>query len=239
MTRFRSVAAALLFAAAAAPLAAQVGHPPSQSPYRDIAPGHTVAPFASYVFGGGGRLGVGPHSGWMYGLRYDIRISGFTALGASISRGTLDRGLADPDAPVATRFRGPVDQTVTMVEAGLQFSLTGQKSWNRLAPFLGLGGGFAFGSKTPADTTRYEFGNKLFLQPRAGLRFFVTPSVQLRGEAGVAFWKLSYPSTWSREPAQDPGTVENPHALLLPGDKTTDWTGDPWLRVGLGITFRP
>ena len=69
MSPMRFLASAVLLAAAAAPLAAQVGHPPAASPYQDITDGHSVTPIVGYVAGGGGRFGIGAHNGLVYGLR--------------------------------------------------------------------------------------------------------------------------------------------------------------------------
>src|SRR5687767_14262521 len=61
--------------------AAQVGHQPGKSPYRDIRPGHTLTPLVGLFRGGGGRFGIGPHDGTVFGARYDIRTSSALQLG--------------------------------------------------------------------------------------------------------------------------------------------------------------
>jgi hypothetical protein len=248
-TLLRTLATAAVLASPAlgaslAPAAAeaQVGYPPARSPYNDIARGHTVTPFAGPLYGSGGKFGLGPHDGFGYGLRYDVRVSSLVALSFSGARMGLERNLIDRDAPPATRLRPPVDQSVTLAEAGLQFALTGQKSWRGFAPILGLGAGFAFAEDVAADTSGFEFGNKLFLHPRAGLRFFVTPNLHLRAEAGALFWKLDYPERFREEPEQQPGIPgddEQSNAPIKRTEPLDDWTGTPWLRVGIGFTFRP
>ena len=81
------------------------------------------------------------------------------------SRGTLKRLIVDPFVALANRVSGPVDQTVTFAEANLQLNLTGGKTWHRLAPFVGSGVGLTFPSGTPADTSGFELGKKIYLAP--------------------------------------------------------------------------
>ncbi|HEU4700488.1 MAG TPA: hypothetical protein VFS40_14990 [Gemmatimonadales bacterium] len=238
----RSLSLAVLAAAALLALPrpgrAQVGYPPAHSPFRDLAKGHTVTPLVGQLFGGGGRFKIGPHDGLTYGLRYDVRVSNPLSFSFMAARAQTERFIQNPFVKLANRTSGPVDQPLTLLEAGLQFSLTGQKSWNRLAPYVGLGAGGAFSKSVPADTSRYAFGNKIYLHPRTGLRFFLTPAVHLRAEAGLPLWKLSYPTTFQQEPVEEPGTPDQPNALLPLGEKTSQWTASPWLQVGLGYTFR-
>ena len=109
MTKPRPTAAvlvALLFLSTA-PAAAQVGHPPGRSPYRDIPKGHTVTPFVAQFGGSGGRFGIAPHDGPVFGVRYDIRTSYALQLGIGVGRGTLERLVVDPFVAVAERVKRP------------------------------------------------------------------------------------------------------------------------------------
>src|SRR6266545_5646881 len=113
---------------------AQVGHPPGASPYHDIRRGHTFTPLGGYFSGDGGRFGIAPHSGTIYGFRYDIRAATALEMGLGFARGSLDRLIVDPFVELANRVSGPVKQTVTFAEFDLQLNLTGGKTWHRLAP---------------------------------------------------------------------------------------------------------
>jgi hypothetical protein len=221
-----------------APALAQVGHSPGDSPFRDIRKGHTLTAIGSYFGGSGGRFGIGPHKGTVFGGRYDIRTGSTIQIGLGIARGNVDRFIVDPFVRLANRTTGPVKQSVTFADITLQFNVTGGKSWNRLAPFASAALGLAFAGDTPADTSRYDFGRKIYLAPSAGFRFFVTDRLHLRGEARVVFWKLNYPTTFQNEPTEEPGTPENPNAVI-PGNNLSEWTGSPWLQVGLGYSFSP
>lgn len=236
MRRFVPTAALLASLLLPSAAAAQVGHPPGSSPYRDIPPGHTVYFTYGHLGGSGGKFGIGPHDGSLYGGRYDIRVSSLFGIGFAGAHGTMQRKIANPFIRVADRFSGPVDQSLTLVEADLLFNVGGQKTWHRLAPLIGVGVGVAMAGDTPADTSGYNFGNKFYVSPQLGLRAFITKHLQLRGELRGAWWKLKYPLSFQQEPVLDPGTLSDPHALI-PDEKTTEWSGNLWLQVGIGYTF--
>jgi hypothetical protein len=217
-------------------LAAQVGHSPQSSPYRDIRKGHTFTAIGGYFGGNGGDLEIGPHDGAVFGGRYDIRTASAIQLGVGVTHGSLDRIIVNPFVTLANRRSGPVSQSVTFAEVNLQLNVTGGKSWHRIAPFVGVGGGVAFGGSTPADTSRYKFGRKFYLAPNIGLRFFLGQRVHLRAEARATFWKLNYPTTFQQEPVEEPGTADNPNAVI-PGNKLDEWTTSSWLLAGLGYAF--
>jgi hypothetical protein len=197
---------------------AQVGHSPTGSPYRDVRKGHTITVTGGYFGGSGGTVDVGPHRGEMFGGRYDIRSASALQIGLAVSQANLKRFILNPTLPPENRVTGPVQQSVTFLEIALQFNLTGGKSWHRIAPFIGSGLGLALASDTPADAL-FDFGNKFYMAPNAGLRFFLSDRLHLRGEARAAFWKLTYPSLFENE--------------------RSEWIVSPWLQVGLGYSFSP
>jgi hypothetical protein len=226
----------LLWAPASA--VAQVGHRPESSPFRDIRKGHTFTVTGGYFGGSGGQFNIGPHRGKVFGARYDIRTANTLQIGVAVARSNLDRFIVDPFVRLANRRSGPVRQSVTFAELNLQFNLSGGKSWHRLAPFVGAGVGLAFATSTPGDTSQYKFGRKFYLAPNVGFRFFITDRLHLRGEARAAFWKLNYPTTFQDEPKEEPGIPPNSNAVIQ-DSKLSEWTGSPWLQVGLGYSFSP
>jgi hypothetical protein len=216
--------------------AAQVGHSPRSSPYRDIRKGHTFTVLGGYFSGDGGRFNLGPHEGGVFGVRYDVRTGGTIQLGLGLSHGRLKRFIVDPFVLLANRKTGPIRQSVTFADVALQFNLTGGKSWHRIAPFVAASAGLALGGDTAADTSGYDFGRKLYVAPGAGFRVFLSDRLHLRAEAKATFWKLKYPATFLSEPVQEPGTPDNPNAVITDG-KLTEWTTSSWLQVGLGYGF--
>jgi hypothetical protein len=118
-------------------LEAQVGHDPARSPVRAISARTSLSLVGGYLAGSGGKLGIGPADGWIAGLRYEMRLTGPTNASLTLARGQFDRMVPDPAAPADSQRTGPVRQTVIFVEGGLKILLTGDKTWNRLAPYLG------------------------------------------------------------------------------------------------------
>jgi hypothetical protein len=217
---------------------AQVGNPPQSSPFRDIRPGHTFTVTGGYFFGGGGDFNIGPHHGRLIGARYDIRTSRAVQFGLGVTRGNLQRLIVNPFVTLANRRTGPVDQSVTFIDLALQLNVTGGKTWHRLAPFVGLSSGLALATSTPADTSGFEFGSELYFAPGIGFRFFLAQRLHLRAEARATFWKLDYPTTFTQEPVEEPGTPGNPNAVIT-GGSLSEWTSSSWLSVGLGYSFSP
>jgi len=225
LTRLRPLVLGLAGVLAPALAAAQVGHPPAGSPYRELARGNSVTFFGGRFEGNGGSLGVGPNTAYTYGARFEFRSANPLSFGAALHRGTFERLIVEPRLPSnAGRVSGPVDQAVTFAEVGLQLNLTGSKTWNHLAPFVGASGGVAFGESTPADTSGYDFGRKFYFAPSAGVRIFFSDRLHLRGEARANFWKLSYPPIFRQQP--DPVTPNE-----------SEWDLSPWFLVGLGYAL--
>lgn len=225
---------AVLLALAPGGLLAQVGHAPGRSPFRDIPKGHTVTGFGALFGGAGGRFAIAPHDGPVFGLRYDIRTGSTIQMGLAFARGDLERMIVDPFVVVANRVSGPVDQTVSFVEADLQLNLTGGKTWHRLAPFVGAGVGLTLPSGTAADTSGFELGKKIYFAPHAGFRFFLTDRIHLRTDARVIFWKLSYPASFTRAPPDEPTAPP-----VITDGRVSEWTTTSWLQAGLGFSFSP
>lgn len=219
-------------------LAAQVGHPPGDSPFRDIRKGHTLTAAGGYFGGSGARFNIGPHKGALYGGRYDIRTGSTVQIGLGVAHGSVDRFIVNPFVVLANRRSGPVKQSLTLADINLQLNVTGGKSWNRVAPFIAAGVGLAFAGDTPADTSRYDFGRKFYLGTSIGTRFFLSDRLHLRAEAKAVFWKLNYPTTFQAEPVEEPGTPDDPNAVI-PGNNLSEWTASPWLQLGIGYAFSP
>jgi hypothetical protein len=214
------------------PLAAQVGHDPAHSPYRPILLRMSVSAVGSYIWGSSGKLGVGPSDGPGVGLRYEMRLTGPTDLFAAVSWSNLERMVADPTAPADDRITGPVDQGVLFTEAGILILLTGDKTWHRLAPYLGANLGIGFGASIPQDTSGYSFSAKFVSGPLLGIRVYASGSIMLRVEGRLQFWKLSYPTSYFTTP-EDGDPLLNPLV-----DSDTEWTTHPTLLIGLGYAFR-
>jgi hypothetical protein len=232
----RGLVAGVLLTLVAGSARGQVGHPPNQSPYRDVRFGSSVMPIFGHLSGDGGEARVGPHNGNTYGVRFGFRMSGFIEGGLSASYMDLERFIVDADDSVATRVSGPVDQSVVLIEMALQFNITGGKTWHGIQPFFTGGLGYAFSSSTKADSSGFEFGKRFSISPGVGLRYFLGQRVQLRLEARRHFWKLKYPASFLEEPDAEPGTEDDPNAVI-PSGKDNEWASGWWIMGGIGLSF--
>jgi hypothetical protein len=216
-------------------LVGQVGYDPSHSPYRPITARMSLMAAGSYVWGSSGKVGVGPADGLGGGLRYEMRLTGPADAFAGVSWNRLQRLVADPAAPADSQLSGPADQNVWFVDAGLAILLAGDKTWRRLAPYVGANLGLAFGEGAPGDSSGYEFSTKFVTGPLAGVRLYLSDAVSFRVEGRLQFWKLSYPDSFFLPPERAP---DDPPLLDPLVTSDTEWTSHPSLFVGLAYSFR-
>jgi len=215
--------------------AAQVGYDPAHSPYQPITARTSFSVMGSYIWGSSGKVGVGPSDGPGLGLRYDMRLTGPTDVFATVSWSNLQRLVPHPEAPVDSQLTGPVDQGVLFIEAGLAVLLTGDKTWRRMAPYLGANLGLGFGGSVVADSSGYGFSAKFVSGPLLGFRYYVSSALMLRVEGRLQFWKLSYPPSFFQAPANAP---DDPPILSPVLNSDSEWTTHPTLLIGLGYAFR-
>src|SRR5690349_24450112 len=83
------VVAMLALVLGAAPLRAQVGHAPANSPYRDIRKGYTFTALYGQFGGSGGQFGIGPHDWPTHVFRYHIRTGSTVQRGLACVHGHL------------------------------------------------------------------------------------------------------------------------------------------------------
>jgi hypothetical protein len=213
-------------------LAAQVGHDPAHSPYRDIPRGGAAVASVGYLGGGRGDVGVGKADGATAGVRYEAALGRVIGVSFGFAYALTTRFVVDPAKDSLSRKSGPVDDGTILVDAGLQLNLTGQKSWHGLAPYLGGALGMAFSpARVAADTSGYTFGTKITLAPNAGLRWYAGRRLSVRADARLVLWRLSYPIAF-RVPNQFDGS-----SVLPPGAPLGQWTAHPWVTIGLGWIF--
>ena len=198
------------------PATAQVGHAPEKSPYRSIRYGSYALVTGGQLFGDGGRIGVGPHDGTVFGLRFTFLGDRPLQVGLGFFTGQMERLVHDPTQPPETRTSGPVGQRVNWVDGHLQFNLTGGKAWRGVAPFVGTATGFAFGENLSEDSAGFQFGTRFYLAPLVGVRFFLGSRLHLQAESRFLFWQLKYPDKYA-----------------IPNE----WVLSPWLQFGLGYAF--
>lgn len=205
----------------ATPAAAQVGHDPQHSPYREITSGAVFAPQVSFLRGDGGRLGIVPNAGLLFGARAELLANRPVTLGLEFAYGQAERLIVDPDEDGTVR--GPVDQSIGIIGATIFLNLTGGKTWNRIAPYVGGAGGIAFAPHVASDTSGYKYGVKFQFAPTAGVRFFLAPNVFLRAEARSVFTSISYPASYA--------------STVLEGEALKEWVTAGLYTLSLGLPF--
>jgi hypothetical protein len=214
----------------ACPLAAQVGYDPEHSPFRDIRKGSALALSVGYFAGDAGRVGIGATDGPTASGRVELSLGGPTMILLGASYMQLERIVVDPDPDTLPPRSGPFGVDVLGLDAALQIRLTGQKSYRRIAPYLGAAIGVAFQLSGPPDPGGYTFGTKFTVAPGAGIRIYPGRHLSLTADFRVLFWRESYPSSYQASPGGgDP--------ILPLGASTTDWTTHPWTSVGVAWTF--
>ncbi len=208
---------------------AQVGHLPEHSPYKDMRIKQALVFYGGLMSGGEGNAGVGPADGPVGGARWEVTVGAPSILFLGLSLANLERPLVKLEDPPDTRFFGTANQRIVMANAGLNFVLTGRKTWRGLAPYLGVGFGIALGGSVPEDSSGYTFKTKFHIDPTIGIRFHPSPRFHLRIEGRAVVWRLSYPTQF----------FEGTDSLLDPLIQTdTDWTVHPTLLFGIGYTLR-
>ena len=212
-------------------LSAQVGHDPANSPYRDIRLGMGLVFYGGYMNGGRGAADVGITNATVFGGRYELPIGSVLRLSIGMGMARGERYIVDPNAPAETRKSGPVPDGAVFVEAQAQGSVTGGKTWHKLAPFVNLTGGVAYGGDEPsAEPSAYRFGTKLYYGGGAGVRWFATAHLSLAADVRVLSWRLKYPPQYYVTPA---GSTP----VLALGQASDEPVRQPWMRLGLGWTF--
>jgi hypothetical protein len=197
----RGLAAAAFFALM--PAAAQSQSIPSA--FRFVETRQEVGVFAGTASVARGRFGFGPGGGTEYGARWGIDLSGplgFEAVAGMIS-GTRD--VMNPAQLVGDRKVGEADSKIGTIDGRLRFTLTGDRTWHRLAPFIIAGGGIAIdmSPKSALDEDlladdRFDFGTSFFGTMGGGSRLFLTERLAVRGDAVFSLWKIQTPPGFSQ-----------------------------------------
>ena len=182
----------------AVPLAAQVGHEPTRSPYVDLEYTQELTPAFGYLRARHDPAGVAPQSGPVAGVRYEISLTGPLALSSEVTRGFLRRDVIDPTRPAATRLLGSRAAGVYSGDAALALNLTGRKSWHSLVPQVRAGVGFV-SSGAQDDSAGFAFGTRFAFSLGGGLKFVPAKGrMQLRADITDRIFKLSYPDAYYR-----------------------------------------
>ena len=224
----KAFAALLALGVAAFPAEAQVGYPPSRSPFRDLFYRQEATLFTGYYAAGSDPVGVGPGSGPMVGVRYEVRIGGPAQFSARAGRVFSERTVIDPAKPVGERRVGTASIPLYLIDIGITFNLTGQKSYLGLVPVASLGGGVASDFTSKRDVGDFRFGTPFAISLGAGVRYVRDGPFQLRLDVLDYLYQIRYPNTYF----QSAGGVEP----VRRGSQSA-WTHNLAITVGASYQF--
>jgi opacity protein-like surface antigen len=202
------------------------------TPYRFFEETQAAGLTVAYISTDEGSIGLGPESGIAFGGRYHIRLSGpffveAEALYFPTTRAVLDTAVVDS----AFEKIGEADLAIALAQASLRFNLTGQRTWNRILPFLLLGVGVGIEAKDDDDAdedvpgeSRFEFGTTFAGQLGAGIEIFPAERVALRLDVRNILWQLKTPQ----------GLQQIDIGRTLP---TEEWSNNVTASVGISIHF--
>jgi hypothetical protein len=170
------------------------------SPYRFWETRQEAGPFAGWIAPGTGQFGYGPAAGPLMGTRYGFDFPGPISIEGVVSWIPTTRDVMDPRRAEGDREIGSTDANLLGVDARLKLSVTGQRTWHGLNPFLlaGAGAMWDLAEHAPVEddleeTDRFEFGTAFVGQLGGGLRWFLTDHWIVRTDALLHVWTLDAP----------------------------------------------
>jgi hypothetical protein len=194
---------------AAVPAAAQVGHDPESSPYRDLEHKQEITWLFGYMKARHDPAGIAPRSAAVTGARYEINLAGPLGFSADLTRSFSERTVLDPAMPLATRNQGTQSTPVYAADVALALDLTGRKSWNHLVPQL-RGGLGVVTSRAKDDSSGYSFGTPFAFTFGGGLKFVPGGRLQLRMDVTDRVFKLTYPDSYFRLASDNTSVLVDP-----------------------------
>lgn len=193
----------LVFATALAVLPVASAAQDVPSPYRYMEKGQEVSLYAGILDMDPGRFGFGPADQRFLGARYSVVVSNAFSLEGMATTSFGPRDVVNPARAEGDRVVEEAEMRLVLLEARLQFALTGRRTWHGLQPFTYLGGGISFDTLGDQDEDflleeqdRYEYGTRFTGAFGAGFRWALADRWLLRGDAGLLLYKLGYPTGW-------------------------------------------
>jgi hypothetical protein len=175
---------------------AQVGAPPSQSPYRDLEYRQEWTLFGGWFNARHDPASVGPQAGPITGMRYSIRMGGPAYATARLGGGSLKRNVLDPQAGGSARHLGTESIPVLFADVALEMQLTGFKTWHGLAPVLNGGLGLTADLKGKTDVGGYRFGQPFSLVFGSGVKYIGGGRWSARLDWSNQLYRIHYPDSY-------------------------------------------
>lgn len=174
------------------------------SPYTFIERRQEIGFFVGVTDASTGRFGYGPEGGLTYGARWGMEVSGPFSLEAVTSLIDSTRDVVNPGRAEGDRVIGEADASVATIDARIKFTLTGDRAWNDISPFILLGGGMVIDVSSDSEDDlllppedRFDMGTGFFGTFGVGSRWFVSDQFALRLDATFSLWKIDTPPGFS------------------------------------------
>jgi hypothetical protein len=171
------------------------------SPYRFFETRQEFSASGGQISPGTGQFGYGPGPGQMTGVRYGLGLSGPLSMEGVVSWIPTTRDIVDPSWLGGIRTIGSADVQLLSADVRFKLSLTGQRTWHNLNPFIFTGAGMVrdMAKVNPveldlAEDDRFEFGTSFLGLLGGGLRWFVKDPWIVRVDADLRMWKLNAPN---------------------------------------------
>lgn len=216
----------------ASPLAAQVGHLPTASPFEDLR-GRMAVTFSTGILAmAGDPAGVAPRSGPVFSARYEFFVTGPLWLQSRVTYAPkLERTYKDPLFTGTENYDGTSRRPLTIADIGIGMNLTGNKSWNRVVPQFHTALGVVSGGTHQFDVGGYRFGTKFTANYGLGVRYVTGSAWEWHGDITHQWWKYTYPDSYRNEDSA------NPEPILTDTRSLTHWRGNMQLSFGVSRFF--
>ncbi|HEY6220286.1 MAG TPA: hypothetical protein VIV65_09510 [Gemmatimonadaceae bacterium] len=214
---------------AARSAAAQVGYPPSRSPYLDVEPTMELTPFGGWLSAKKDPARVAPQAAALSGLQYEWRASGALALGTDLLIVNSQRLVLDPSKAPASRAIGTRSNPLYVVDGFLAVALTGERTWHHLMPTTNVGLGLISDFKGP-DVGGFKFGTRFAFPWGAGVRWIPSSHIQVRADVRDWMYSIGYPESYYVSGTSDP-------PILTATVARSRWTNNFAMTLGVSLLF--
>jgi len=174
------------------------------SPYRWIERGTRLGLVGGYVFANRGDPPFGPGPTAVLGARLRARVSSPLSLEFGVVYGSSNQYVTDPRLEGGPAVVDTVDADWIIIEASLQFSFTGARTYRKLQPYFLVGGGILQGLSTqesevltpPKEPFEYQIGTAGMVNVGLGVEYIVSSRLGLAMEARDNLWRIKTPDGW-------------------------------------------
>jgi hypothetical protein len=209
---------------------AQVGYPPSKSPYLDVDKTMDLTALGGWFSAKKDPARVAPQSAAMGGLQYEWRAAGALSLGSDFLFVNSQRTTIDPSKAPAARTLGTSSNPLYLIDGFLGVSLTGERTWHHLMPMTNAGLGLISDFKG-SDAGGFRFGTRFAFPWGAGVRWIPGGGhIQVRADVRDWMYSIAYPEGYYVTTTADP-------PVLTGNVARSRWTNNFAMTFGVSYLF--